>query len=274
MLKREKNLEIAGKNGIVIPAVFTEGKDRKAVLIAHGICGDKNEWYDTSARIAEKLEEAGIACVRIDFRGHGDSAEPLASFTPSSQLSDMESAYRWLMEKGFSEILPLGISFGGPAAIRLTGAHHESIRTCVLIAPVTDYRRNIWQPETDWGKETFVPGPDGSGGVCYRLSDTYVMGNRLITEMKEIDVPAVIGRIAERNRTAAAAGKQKFLIFHGKKDPKIAFDTSRELWKKYPETVMLTPLPDTVHGLTAKGDETFSGPQTVKNLKMVVSAIV
>ena len=273
MLRREKNLEIAGEDGIAIPAVFTEGKNRKAVLIAHGICGDKNEWYDTSARIAEKLEEAGIACLRIDFRGHGDSAVPLSSFTPSSQLSDMESAYRWLMEKGFAEVLPLGISFGGPAAIRLTEAHPDRIPACVLIAPVTDYRRNIWKPETDWGKETFAEEPDGTGGICYRLSDTYVMGNALISEMKEIDVPAVIGRIAERNRAAAGEG-QKLLIFHGKKDPKIAFDGSEELLQKYPETVVLTPLPDTVHGLTAEGDETFTAPRTIKNLEAVIRRIL
>ena len=127
MMVKEKNTEIIGKDGIMIPAIFTEGKGQKAVLIAHGICGDKNEWYDTSARIAEKLLENGISCLRIDFRGHGDSAEPLSAFTPQSQLSDMESAYEWLAGKGFTEILPLGISFGGPAAIRLCAQHPETV---------------------------------------------------------------------------------------------------------------------------------------------------
>ena len=75
----------------------------------------------------EKLLENGISCLRIDFRGHGDSSEPLSAFTPQSQLSDMESAYEWLAGKGFTEILPLGISFGGPAAIRLCAQHPETV---------------------------------------------------------------------------------------------------------------------------------------------------
>lgn len=265
MMVKEKNAEITGEDGIMIPAIFTEGKDRKVVLIAHGICGDKNEWYDTSARIAEKLQENGIACLRIDFRGHGDSEEPLSAFTPGSQLSDMESACRWLVKKGFEEIIPLGISFGGPAAIRLSAAHPETVRTCVLIAPVTDYRRNIWEPDTDWGKEVFAEVPDGKGGVCYRVSEDYVMGNGLITEMKGLDIPSFFDDMAGQGQTV--------LIFHGEKDPKISFAGSRRPAEKYPDKVKLTPLPDTVHGLTQTGDETFTEPQTLKNLDTVIWAI-
>ena len=274
MLIRKKNLEIIGRDGAVIPAIFTGGSDRRAVLIAHGICGDKNEWYDTSARIAERLEEKGIACLRIDFRGHGDSREPLSSFTPSTQLADMESAFSWLQEKGVGEIIPLGISFGGPGALRLAAAHFGEIRTCMLIAPVTDYRRNILTPDTNWGKETFAAIPDGSGGVCYRLSDTYFLGNALIRELRELDIPAIFERISEQNRRDPEGRKQRILIFHGERDPKIAFDGSFDLARKYPGTVGLTALPDTVHGLTQTGDETFSAPQTMKNLEAVIAALV
>lgn len=270
---KEKNTEIIGKDGIMIPAIFTQGNRQKAVLIAHGICGDKNEWYDTSARIAEKLQENGIACLRIDFRGHGDSAEPLSAFTPQSQLSDMESAYEWLAGKGFTEILPLGISFGGPAAIRLCAQHPETVRTCVLIAPVTDYRRNILEADTDWGKEAFREMPDEKGGVCYRISDGYVMGNDLIREMKTIDIPSVIEDVFRRNRTAAPGEKQMFLLFHGEEDPKVSFSGSRELAEEFPDTVKLTPLPETVHGLTQTGDETFTAPQTLKNLEALIETI-
>lgn len=146
-------------------------------------------------------------------------------------------------------------------------------RRAVLIAPVTDYRRNILTPDTNWGKETFVQTPDGSGGVCYRLSDAYFLGNALIRELRELDIPAIFERISEQNRRDPEGRKQRILIFHGERDPKIAFDGSRELALKYPETVGLTALPDTVHGLTQTGDEDFSAPRTMKNLETVIAAV-
>lgn len=277
-MNKTKNTEIRGTDGTVIPAVFTGERTQKTVLVAHGICGDKNEWYDTSARIAEKLGERGIACLRIDFRGHGDSAEPLSSFTPSSQLADMESAYAWLRAGGAREVIPLGISFGGPAAIRLAALHPGEICRCVLVAPVTDYRRSLIDPETAWGRETFRETADADGRPVYRLAEDYVLGNELYRGIRETDVPAVIRSVSERNRRKAAgepgtALRQQFLIFHGVKDPKVAFAGSEELAARYPETVKLIPLPETVHGLTAAGDETFTAKRTLANLELLIGEI-
>ena len=277
-MNKTKNTEIRGTDGTVIPAVFTGERTQKTVLVAHGICGDKNEWYDTSARIAEKLGERGIACLRIDFRGHGDSAEPLSSFTPSTQLADMESAYALLCAGGAREVIPLGISFGAPAAIRLTAAHPGGIRRCVLIAPVTDYRRSLLEPETDWGKEVFRETPGEDGRPVFRLAEDYILGSALCREIRETDVSAVIRSVSERNRRKAAGDpeavpEQQFLIFQGEKDPKVAFAGSEELAALYPETVKLIPLPETAHGLTAVGDEDFTAVRTLANLERLIGEI-
>ena len=70
--------------------------EKITVIMAHGLLGSKNEYLDTQARIAEKLEEHGIGSLRIDFCGHGDSERDLENFSLSSQIEDMSAAIEWL----------------------------------------------------------------------------------------------------------------------------------------------------------------------------------
>ena len=247
-----------------IPAIYIPGNNRvPAVLMAHGIMGSKNEYLDTQARIAEKLEEKKIATLRIDFSGHGDSSRDLSDFSLSSQILDLVSSVRWLMCKGYSSIIMLGVSFGAPPAVLVSMLFREIIKKCVLIAPVTDYRKTFVSPLSSWGEENF-----GAERILYginhgglKLDENYVLSPRVLTDMLLADIPTLI-RESDVSIT----------IFHGDCDDMVSYEISKALCDSN-DRIDLVTMHNTEHGLTEVGDEDFISSQTLKNLDDVVAAL-
>lgn len=188
MLKTTQNLTISS----TIPAIYIPSSSHKSiVLIAHGIMGSKNEYLNTSARIAEKLEEQGYGSLRIDFRGHGDSKKGLSEFSLSSQVEDLCNSITWLLAQGYSKIVLVGISFGAPPAIIASELFKESIKKCVLIAPVLDYKKTFVEPQVSWGRENFgysnlLRSINGNG---LALDTEYVLSPSVLLDMLLVDVP-------------------------------------------------------------------------------------
>ena len=142
MLKIFKNATV--NFGTEIPAIYIPGDEKRAaVIMAHGIMGSKNEYLDTQARIAEKLEYMGIASLRIDFRGHGDSDRTMKEFSLDTQIQDLCDSIRWMQNKKYSSFILLGISFGAPPAMIVSALYKQIVKKCVLIAPVTDYKKTF-----------------------------------------------------------------------------------------------------------------------------------
>ncbi|WP_280258500.1 alpha/beta hydrolase [Nocardia abscessus] len=65
-------------------------------------------------RLADGLAEAGVASLRFDLRGHGESEGRQEELTLSMILNDIRVAVAYLREaSGAREISLLGASFGG-----------------------------------------------------------------------------------------------------------------------------------------------------------------
>ena len=70
---QSKDVEIDGDHGKLSAVVQTpDGKKNfPLVIICHGFTGNKNS--DLLKNLAYGLENRGIASIRFDFNGHGDS---------------------------------------------------------------------------------------------------------------------------------------------------------------------------------------------------------
>jgi uncharacterized protein len=85
--------------GIEIPAtvVMPVGKQHERVplvVIHHGHGGGRNE-NGGLARVADALGRAGIASIRFDFAGAGDSTEPFTKLSYTTMLADSNAALVW-----------------------------------------------------------------------------------------------------------------------------------------------------------------------------------
>lgn len=111
------------------------------VLMLHGFGSTRDEVGDMFVHTAHALAKQGIASLRIDFRGGGDSAGVFRETTIDGQRADAEHALTWL--KNHEAIDPdrigvVGFSLGAAIAILTAGQYTLDIHSMVLWSPMGD----------------------------------------------------------------------------------------------------------------------------------------
>lgn len=109
------------------------------VVFFHGFTGTKVESHRIFVKMARVLAGVGIAALRFDFRGAGDSEGDFSSMTLSGELKDARAALRFvrtLPQVDKTRIGVLGLSFGGAVAALLLGKD-PGILAAALWSPVT-----------------------------------------------------------------------------------------------------------------------------------------
>jgi uncharacterized protein len=89
-----------------------------AIVVCSGFGGQKSGVFRVYVELAKKLAERGVATLRFDYRGYGDSDGLFIDVTLKSQLEDLLLALRFL--KNSSKVTKkgvLGCSLGGRIAI-------------------------------------------------------------------------------------------------------------------------------------------------------------
>jgi uncharacterized protein len=92
-----------------------------AVLMLHGYGSDKHEVGLMYARLAEALAEQGVASLRIDFAGMGESQASMLDYTYDSQIGDAGAALDWLVAQ--ESVDPDRVGLHGFSMGSLIGAH-------------------------------------------------------------------------------------------------------------------------------------------------------
>lgn len=110
-----------------------------AVLLLHGFTGHKAEDGRLFVRLARALAASGMASLRIDFRGSGDSDGDFADLTIERELEDARAALSLLAalpSVDGARVAVLGLSLGSAVAALLAGERAD-LAALVLWAPVT-----------------------------------------------------------------------------------------------------------------------------------------
>lgn len=112
------------------------------VLFLHGFGGNKIGKHSLYVEMSMRLAEKGIASLRFDFRGSGDSEGLFEEQTLTDLLLDAETVYDFLKA---DRVAIIGTSMGGLVASLLTA--RKKIAAVVLWAPVFDGHQ--WLAEWD-----------------------------------------------------------------------------------------------------------------------------
>lgn len=116
-----KNIEIPGTRGnipatIQLPAKSARGEELPLVVLCHGFTGNR-QGDGHFAPLAEDLAAYGIATVRLDFAGCGDSTEPYANYTLANMAADVDSVIGYMQATyGTGKTALVGHSMGGRLA--------------------------------------------------------------------------------------------------------------------------------------------------------------
>ena len=131
--------------GIEIPAtvVTPVGKKHKRfplVVIHHGHGGGRNE-NGGLARVADALARAGIASIRFDFAGAGDSTEPFTKLSYTTMLADSNAALVWAVRNlpiDKDRIGGFGYSEGSAVVAMQAGQPFTPYQAVALLGPLAN----------------------------------------------------------------------------------------------------------------------------------------
>ncbi len=137
-----KQLTIDGDHG-KLSAVLQIPDDKAEyplVMILHGFNSNKN--MPLLTQIADKLEHSGIATIRFDFNGHGQSEGSFQNMTISNELNDVKKVYEYVQNlPEITSVSVTGHSQGGVVSGLLAGEYGaEKIKSVVLMAPASVLR--------------------------------------------------------------------------------------------------------------------------------------
>ena len=116
------------------------------VILFHGFCDDRNEINFVHTELSRRLCERGIASVRFDFAGSGDSDGRFEDMTVSGEVEDGLAILDYVKSLDFvdqSRIAIHGLSMGGCVASMVAGLRDADVCALSLWCPAPDVVYNM-----------------------------------------------------------------------------------------------------------------------------------
>lgn len=138
------------------------------VILLHGFCDDRNEINFVHNELSQRLCEAGIASVRFDMNGSGESDGKFEDMTISSEILDAQAMLRYVRSLDFvdtNKIALHGCSLGGCVASMVAGRCKDQIQALSLWCPAPDLVYNLKEHMTLCGQDVSNIEEDGCADV-------------------------------------------------------------------------------------------------------------
>ncbi len=181
-----------------------------AVALLHGFTGHRSESHFIFTKQARHLAGHGVAALRFDFRGSGESEGDFSEMTVEGEISDAAAALDFLSaqpEIDAARLGLLGLSLGGCVAACLSG-RDPRVKVLVLWSAPANLRRLLEKGAA----EASQPISNIGGG--------YDIGGLLIG-------PGLIGDLLSLQPLEEVAGfSGPALVVHGTHDESVALENA------------------------------------------------
>ena len=117
-------------------------------ILAHGFGGDKN--WQLMKLVSDSLQMHGIASIRFDFNGHGESEGDFKDMTVPNEIEDLKRVVRYALQLDGcnGKIGLLGHSQGGVVVSMTAGEMNDTISAVTLLAPAAVLREDAIRGNT------------------------------------------------------------------------------------------------------------------------------
>jgi putative redox protein len=172
-------------------------------------------------RISRSLAERGIAVLRFDFTGLGESEGDFTETDFSSNIEDVVAAADFLRERYEAPQILVGHSLGGTAALMAAARIQEVRAVATIAAPSdTDHLRELLAekaPAVQQGETAEI----NLGGRAFRIK------RQLLDDLAEHGVHDAIAEL-----------RRPVLVFHSPLDNIVAIDHARRIFEaaKHPKS--------------------------------------
>jgi pimeloyl-ACP methyl ester carboxylesterase len=188
------------------------------VCIFHGFTGNKMEPHFIFVKLSRMLEARGIASVRFDFGGSGESDGYFIDMTISHELEEAVDILNYVRSLKFvdkDKIGVLGLSLGGAVASMLAGICRDDVNSLCLWAPAGNMGELVTRGRSDDDVNKLrSSGYWDVGGL--------LLGSGFIEDVMNLDIYA-----------KAEGFDKNVLILHGDKDQSVPVSTSERYLEIY-----------------------------------------
>jgi pimeloyl-ACP methyl ester carboxylesterase len=235
-----------------------------AALLVHG-GGVTREEGGFFTRLADGLAEAGIASMRYDLRGHGESDGRPEESSLASHLNDIRVALGHLLAATSVPASHLiGASFGGGLSAYYAAKRPDELNRLVLLNPQLNYKARYIDDRPHW-RGDFLDQEKAAelnerGYLVHRYP---VLHSRaFLNEVFWIRPNDVIEEI-----------QAPTLIVHGTKDTFVPVETSREAAKQLRIEYQLVEIDGAQHGFAVHDDPQYLNPQSQQWQAFVIRTV-
>lgn len=224
-------------------------RDKAGVIFLPGFKSDMNG--SKAVFLEQKCKEAGIAYVRFDYSGHGESQGNFAKLTLSDWLEDSELIIQDVLKR---PVYIVGSSMGGWLGLRLAEKHPDSVKGFVGVAPAPDFTGEVRTAMSDSNK--FEMSQRGYFEVPSEYGEPYIFSKALLDDGETHFM---------LNRTIHYAGPVH--ILQGKMDKAVPWQKALKIQECLVDTqAQITFIDD--------GDHSLSRPEDLDKLWLALSAML
>ncbi|MFF7655509.1 alpha/beta hydrolase [Streptomyces sp. NPDC007983] len=236
----------------------------RAVVLVHG-GGVTREEGGFFTRLADGLAEGGVASLRFDLRGHGESQGRQEELTLASILNDIRAATAFIRETtSAQEVTLLGASFGGGVCAYYAAKRPSDFSRLVLFNPQLDYKwrtidtRSYWVDDSISEEAAQQLSEDG----FIQFTPTLRHGRPLFNEVFWLHPIEVLGEV-----------QAPTLIVHGTEDTFVPIGLSRAAVQKFGASCELMELEGAQHGFAVHDDPQYLNPQSQEWQAFVIRSV-
>ncbi|WP_283138340.1 alpha/beta hydrolase [Rhizohabitans arisaemae] len=230
----------------------TEPSDHAVVLVHGGGVTRHESGFFT--RMACDLSDYGLASLRFDLRGHGESEGRQEELTLSTILNDIRTALQQLREAtGAARLSLLGTSFGGGICGYYAAHRPDEVSRLVLFNPQLDYKKRTIDSRPYWHDdyldEDVARKLTEQGSITF--TPTLRHGRPLLNEVFWLQPHTALGLI-----------KAPTLILHGTKDTLVPIESSRAAVPQFTAPCDLVEVEGAQHTFAVHDDPQYLNPQS------------
>jgi uncharacterized protein len=243
--------------------VLPDGAGQAAVLVHGG--GVTREEGGFFARLAARLAEAGIASLRCDLRGHGDSEGRQEDLTIAGILADIRAAIASVCSRvGTDRVALLGTSFSGGICAYYAAQHPAELASLVMLNPLLNYRKRLIDDKPYWhnGQISDEAGRELLNQGYLVHSPTFKLSRPLLNEVFYLQPHTVLGDI-----------QAPTLIVHGTKDTFIPVESSRWAVQRLTTEHRFLEVEGAQHGFAVHDAPSYANPQSQQWQAGVIRAV-